>query len=184
MKRIVLIGLFAALIANAYGQDKLFTRTGHIWFFSHTPIEDIEAHNKQVSSIIDKSNGGIVFSVPMIAFQFKKALMEEHFNENYVETDTYPNATFKGTIKNIKDVDFSKDGQYPVTVSGNLTIHGVTKPVETKGILEKKGDIVHGSATFTISPEDYNIEIPGIVRDKIAKTLDVHVDIDYKPFEK
>lgn len=188
MKKTILF-LFAALLiaGTAFKTDegkKFFTRTGHIWFYSHTSVEDIEAHNYKVSSVIDAASGAMEFSVLMTAFQFEKALMQEHFNENYVESTKYPKATFKGKISNIKDVNFSKDGSYPVTVTGNLTIKDKTNPVSTKGTLVVKGDQFTASSKFRIKLADYNVEIPKMVSNKIAEEIDINVDMIYAEMKR
>ena len=179
MKYLIILSLLTISIqTNSYAQ-KYMTRTGHIWFFSHTDIEDIEAHNHQSTSIIDLEKGEMAFAVLMNGFQFEKALMQEHFREKYVETEKYPKASFKGKIVNAKEFDFSKDGTYEVKVSGELTIHGVTKEIETMGTLEIKGEEILGKAKFQVEPEAYDIKIPSVVRDNIAKNVDVNVDIKY-----
>jgi polyisoprenoid-binding protein YceI len=113
------------------------------------------------------------------SFEFKVALMQEHFNENYMESDKLPKSSFKGKISNLDKIDFKKDGMYPAEVSGDLTIHGVTKPVATSGTIEVKGQTLTAKAKFTVSPKDYNIVIPSLVEDKIAKTIDINVDVPY-----
>ncbi len=178
----ITLALFLSLTTIA--QDKFFTRTGHIWFFSSTPVEDIEAHSRQVSSILDVSTGEIVYSLQMRSFEFEKALMEEHFNENYVESDKFPKATFKGKIMNFDDINLSEDGTYEVVVAGDLTIHGVTNSVETEGTLKVDGDKIDGKSTFTILVADYDIEIPKVVQDNIAKEIEINVDINYEPYNQ
>lgn len=160
--------------------QKHMTRNGYIRFFSSTPIEDIEAVNNQVASILDTETGELVFQVLMRSFLFEKKLMEEHFNENYVESDKYPKSTFKGNISNIDEVDFQKDGEYPVTVEGELTIHGVTRNIKETGVVKINEGIVSASSEFIVKPEDFNIEIPGVVRDKIAKEIEVSIDMKYE----
>ncbi len=113
----------------------------------------------------------------MKSFNFKKALMQEHFNENYVESDKFPKASFKGSIAGANGLDLSKDGKHEVNVTGDLTIHGVTRQVSAPGTLEAKDGKVMASSKFMVSPEDYDIEIPAVVRDKIAKELEVSVDV-------
>jgi len=98
MKRIVLVSALLMLVSGLHAQ-KYFTRSGQISFFSSTSMEDIEAHNKTVTAIFDSQSGAIQFSVTMKSFQFEKALMQEHFNENYVESGKFPKATFKGVLK-------------------------------------------------------------------------------------
>jgi polyisoprenoid-binding protein YceI len=114
-------------------------------------------------------------------FEFKRALMQEHFNENYLESDKIPKAGFKGKITNLASVDFTKDGIYPVEVSGDLTIHGVTKKITAKGTIEIKGKVVTVKSKFEVVPKDYNIQIPSLVENKIAKEVDVNIDTSYNP---
>ena len=175
----------ALLLCGALSaQGKYFTRDGHIDFFSSTTLEDIKANNNKVTCVLDAETGEIEFAILMKAFEFKKALMEEHFNENYVESEKFPKSKFQGKILNIEDVDFTVDGTYEVGVKGNLTIHGETNEVEALGLIEVKGEEVKTFAEFHVSPEDYNIEIPGVVRDKIAKELLITVDVILKPFKR
>jgi len=159
--------------------QKLISRNGHIWFYSHTPLEDIEAHNRQVVSILDISTGDIAFNLLIKSFEFKKALMQEHFNESYMESDKYPKSAFKGKIINLDKINFTKDGTYPAEVTGDLTIHNVTKPVTSKGTIEVKGATVTARAKFISAPHEYNIDIPKVVENNIAKEVEVNVDVTY-----
>src|SRR5688572_12904937 len=167
----ILIILFLSGISSALAQTKYFSRNGNISFYSSAPLEEIEAHNTSANSVFDASTGQIEFAVLMKAFGFEKALMEEHFNENYVESSKYPKSTFKGKIENISAVDFSKDGKYNVNVSGQLTLHGVTKDVTTAGIIEIAHGAVNATSEFKILLEDYNIEIPKLVKDKVSREV-------------
>jgi polyisoprenoid-binding protein YceI len=178
MKNILFILLSLGLfqITNA---QKYISKNGHIWIYSYTPMEEIEGHNHQVVSILDAVTGDLQFTLLVKSFEFKVALMQEHFNENYMESDKFPKSSFKGKITNLNKIDFKKDGVYPAEVSGELTIHGVTKPVSSMGTMEVKGGINTAKAKFTVSPKDYNIEIPALVENKIAKTIDVNVDVTY-----
>lgn len=160
------------------------TKTGYIRFFSTTPIEDIEAHNRQVNAALDAQTGDIVFRVLMKSFQFEKALMQEHFNENYVESHKYPNSSFVGKVTNIKDVDFSKDGKYEVSIEGDLTIKDVTRHIIEKGVLEVQGDRLKGTSTFNVMVEEYNIRIPNTVARNIAKSIRVDVDVNMEKSKK
>ncbi len=157
-----------------------FTKNGFVSFFSSTPMEDIKGDNNQVISILNTSSGELQFSLLNNAFHFKKALMEEHFNEDYIESARYPKSTFKGTITNIKEVDLSKDGVYNVLVTGNLNIHGVTKPVSVAGKVTVKAGKVTASSTFKVRPKDYNIAIPAAVKNNIAQTFDLTVTCNYE----
>lgn len=161
--------------------QKYISKNGHIGFYSYTPIEEIEAHNRQAVSILDASTGDLQFSLLVKSFEFKIALMQEHFNENYMESDKWPKSTFKGKITNLDKIDFKKDGIYPAEVSGDLTIHGVTKSVSAIGTLEIKAGLITAKAKFTVAPKDYAIAIPALVEKQIAKSMDVNVDVSYTP---
>jgi polyisoprenoid-binding protein YceI len=182
MKRIfvLLIFTFVFLFANA---QKYMTRNGYIGFYSHTAVEDIKGDNNQVASVLDTSTGEIVFQVLIKSFHFEKALMEEHFNENYMESEKFPRSTFKGKITNLSTVDFSKPGKYDVSVEGDLNIHDVTNKLTAKGTLEVVSGGINANSKFNIIPEDYKINIPGVVRKNIAKNLEVTVSIKYTPVE-
>ena len=124
MKKLTLISIIALFVtASAIGQNYV-TKTGHIKFYSETPIETIEAHNHAVNSALNPESGEFVFKVLIKSFEFEKALMQEHFNENYVESDKFPNATFKGKVLNMENIDLNVDGEQAVDVAGELTIHG------------------------------------------------------------
>jgi polyisoprenoid-binding protein YceI len=171
------------LALNVQAQDKFFTRDGKISFYSEAPLETIEAVNNQVTSVIDTKSGQMEFAVLIKAFQFEKALMQEHFNENYMESSTYPKSTFKGKITNIEDIDLSENGEHTVNIKGDLTIHGVTNEVETTGSLNVTPSSIKGDCTFTVAVADYKIEIPAVVRDNIAKKVDITVDVNYQPLK-
>lgn len=179
MKRIVIMLLLTVAMINVNAQDRYFTRAGKVSFYSDAPMEKIEAHNSQGTSVFDAKSGQFEFAVLMKAFEFEKALMQEHFNENYVESDKFPKATFKGNIADISKVDLSKDGTYPVKVRGQMTLHGVTKDVATDGTIEVKEGKIKGNSTFNIAVADYNIEIPALVREKVAKEVKIVVDAVY-----
>jgi polyisoprenoid-binding protein YceI len=180
MKRLIIFSLLTLLVLSASGQ-KYMTKTGFISFFSHTPMEDIKGDNNQVASVIDISTGEMVFQVLIKSFHFEKTLLEEHFNENYMESDKFPKASFKGKITNLSTVDFKKNGSYEVQVEGDLTIRDVTKKMSVKGILEVVTGGINTNSKFIIAPEDFNIEIPSVVRENIAKTIEVTVTMKYSP---
>jgi hypothetical protein len=178
MKKILFIILSVGLFQITYAQ-KYISKTGHIWIYSYTPMEEIEGHNRQVVSILDLTSGDLQYSLLVKSFEFKIALMQEHFNENYMESDKLPKSSFKGKINNLNKIDFKKDGVYPAEVTGDLTIHGVTKPISATGTIEVIGQSLNAKAKFTVSPKDYDIVIPSVVENKIAKTIDVNVDVSY-----
>ncbi len=180
MKRLITL-TFLTMLALSVSAQKYMTKNGFISFFSHTPMEDIKAENNQVAGVIDTSTGEIVFQVLINSFHFERALMEEHFNENYMESEKYPKASFKGKITDLKTVDFKKNGTYDVVVEGDLTIRDVTKKMSVKGTVEIITGGVNANTKFIIAPEDFNIKIPSVVREKIARTLEVTVAMKYTP---
>jgi polyisoprenoid-binding protein YceI len=131
-----------------------------------------------VNSALDMATGGFVFKVLLKSFEFEKALMQEHFNENYVESDKYPNATFVGKVTNIKDINLGKEGIYEATVEGKLTLHGITKDMKEKGTFEVKQEKLIGRARFNLVLADYKITIPGTVGNNISKTIEITVDVN------
>ncbi|MDQ1267176.1 MAG: hypothetical protein QG635_2330 [Bacteroidota bacterium] len=181
MKYAILIILFLAMTAGISAQDKYISKNGHIWFYSSTPIETIEAHNNQAASVIDIKKGEIAFDLLIRAFKFEKALMEEHFNENYMESEKYPKSKFAGKFIGFNSENFRKNGAYDAAVEGNLTIHGITKQIKIAGKIEVKDGKINVKAKFDIKPEDYKIAIPGLVRDKIASIIQTTVDVQYEP---
>lgn len=180
MKRTFVLIIFTVLALSVSAQ-KYMTKTGFIGFYSHTSMEDITADNNQVAGIVDISTGELVFQVLIKSFHFERALMEEHFNENYMESEKFPKSSFKGKITNLASMDLKKVGTYDVVAEGQLTIRDVTKPVTVKGTLEVTATGLNANAKFKIVPEDYNIAIPGVVREKIAKDLEVTVIMKYSP---
>lgn len=159
----------------ASGQ-KYMTQTGYIKFFSNAPLEDIEAENNKVRAAIDISTGEVVFILDIKDFVFEKSLMQQHFNENYMESDKYPNARFSGKIRNLDTVKFNQDGTYPVTVFGDLTIHGVKKSLLADGQIEVAGEAIEVTSVFVVQTGDYEIKIPKIMFARIAEEVEVTVD--------
>ncbi len=183
MNKISILAI-AVLCAGSLQAQKFFTREGKVSFFSDAPLEKIEAYNQQATAVVDFSAGAIEFAVLIKAFQFEKALMQEHFNENYMESTKYPKATFKGQVMEPGKVNTGKDGNYPVKVKGTLTIKGVSKDIETEGnFVVRMGDL-SANATFKVAVADYNIPIPKVVADNIAKVMDVKVDVKLAPLVK
>jgi hypothetical protein len=180
MKTLAFISLFFLTILQVNAQ-KYISKNGHIWFYSHTAMEDIKADNNEVASILDTGTGDIMFNMLIKSFKFEKALMEEHFNENYMQSATIPKATFKGKITNLSAVNFSKNGVYNVTIEGVMTIHGVAQSVTEKGTLEVKDGKITAKSEFNLKPKDYNIAIPDVVKDNIAESMKVNVEILYSP---
>jgi hypothetical protein len=176
MKNVVLLSLMIVLSTSAINGQKYFTKTGHISFFSDTPIEKIEAHNKSSNCVLDVATGKLEFAALIKGFQFEKALMQEHFNENYMDSNKFPKASFKGQIDQYKSIDTTKDGKYNVKVSGDLTIHGVTNKITTDAIIVVKAGKIEADASFDIKVADYGIVVPSLVKDQIAKTVKIKID--------
>lgn len=180
MKKIALIALLLASI-QGIAQTLYMTRNGQVSFFSKTPVENIDAINNEATSILNIKTGEVAFAVLVKSFRFQKALMEEHFNENYMESDKFPKATFSGKVVNIENIDLTKNGVYPVQISGDLTIHGVTQNILAPGTLTIDNNQLSGTSTFMVVPEKYNIKIPALVADKIAREIEIKVNCLYQP---
>ena len=163
----------------SFGKELFITRDGNIDFFSSTPIEDIKAINSQVSCVLNKTTGEFAFQVPIKGFVFKNALMQEHFNENYLESDLYPKSVFKGKIIDWEKINLS-DKAVDVIIDGELTIHGVKKNIKESGKIWYTKDKIMGECSFDIAVADYNIKIPRIVRQNIAKIIKISVDVRLK----
>ncbi|MEK6548030.1 MAG: YceI family protein [Bacteroidota bacterium] len=175
MRYFLLIGL--CLLGWSANAQLFTTQTGEISFYSKTPMEDIDAVNKQVGSIINSANNEVAVQMRVTNFIFPNKLMQEHFNENYLETDKYPAATFKGKIK--EPVDLKIAGTYTVTAAGTATIHGVSRPVELRGTIVSTGKVLNLTCTFDIRLDEYKIDIPKIVFSKIAEVIKVKGSIQY-----
>ncbi|PWG05449.1 YceI family protein [Polaribacter aquimarinus] len=166
-------------ITNA--QDRFLTKNGNIIFFSSAPMEDIKAKNNQVLSIVDASNGKMAISILMKSFMFEKALMQEHFNENYVESDKFPKATFKGQILNFDSMsNISSD----VNVKGNISIHGKTKEVTIPATITKTENGITMKGEFFLKVADFDIKIPAVVAKNIAQKIKVSFQFNHKPYKK
>ena len=153
--------------------QKMFTRSGVVKFEASMPaFEEIAATNNTVSCVFDKSNGDIAALALMKAFKFKSPLMEEHFNENYVESSRFPKSTFKGQVLNF-NASKPDSGKGTYDVEGDLTLHGVTRKVKAKLVLEQSAGNLVATSNFTIKPTDYGIEIPSVVKSKIAENVKI-----------
>jgi len=183
MKSIIAL-ILVTISLQVSAQGKFFTRNGTITFFSSTPVEDIKAENFGVTAILDAETGQLEFSLLMKSFNFKKALMQEHFNENYVESDLYPKSTFTGKVINLEEIDFSTSGTYPAKVKGQLTIHGETNEVTADGEIVVSDKGISLQSEFPVKPADYKIEIPKVVENKIAEEIAVTVITELEPFKR
>ena len=173
--------LIIAICHTAQSQDRFFTKTGKINFDASGNMEKVVAVNKTVTAVYEKSSGAIQFAVQMKGFEFPKALMQEHFNENYVESSKYPKAEFKGNLSRPAEIDISRDGSYNVTVNGKMTLHGVTHDVSAPGTITVKAGKPSLQSDFSLTLKDYNISIPSLVSDKIAPVAKVTVACALEP---
>lgn len=172
-----LLMLLAVLFVFNHGGAQVYsTSSGTIKFFSKTTAENIDATNNQVKAALDAKTGNLEFAVSINSFLFKKALMQKHFQENYLESEKFPKSTFKGSITDNAAVKYVTDGTYPVSVKGKLTMHGVTKDVVIPGKVTVSGSKAVLSTDFNVLLEDYNIKIPANNASQIAKSIKVSVD--------
>jgi polyisoprenoid-binding protein YceI len=160
--------------------QKFKSTTSNVHFYSDAPVEDIEATNLDGQSALDLSTGDIVFSIPIKSFTFEKSLMQEHFNENYLESDKYPRAFFKGKVSNY---DVSKPEFQNASAKGFITIHGVEKELSTEGQIKINGNSFELKAKFPVKLEDFKIKIPKVVFYNIAEIVDVTVTFNYEKID-
>jgi polyisoprenoid-binding protein YceI len=175
-KFILLFITLGALAGHTYAQ-RLLEKSGKVTFYSEAPVENIEAKNQQVLAIIDPGTGEVAVTMLMKGFQFRKSLMQEHFNESYVESDKYPKATFKGKILEYTPAVLKQAGT--VEVEGEITIHGVTKPLRTKVTFTPGSDHLLAESTFSVKVADHEIKIPSVVMNNIAEIVEVSLSLSF-----
>lgn len=185
MRSFLLLGSLLLGMSASTCAQKFFTKSGRIDFNATAPAspEKIEATNRTVTCVIDAATGNMQFAVLVKGFTFERALMQEHFNENYMESEKFPRAEFKGAIVNNSSVNYNKDGEYPVTVKGKLTVHGETKDVESNGKITIKAGKPSASASFSIVLADYKVAVPSLVADKVNKTAQIIVTCALDPLK-
>lgn len=175
--RILITVLFVGISFLGMAQRKFFTKNGNITFYSKTSVENIEATNKKALVVIDMASNKIEFSVLIKGFEFEKALMQEHFNEDYLESDKYPKAVFKGSFEqSITDVNITENKTLTLKVNGSLTLHGITKAINTLSVLQIKNSMLSAVANFKILLSDYNIKIPAVVGNAVNKEIEIKVN--------
>ena len=179
MKKIVLVLLVVLVTNQGFSQKNFLTKDGYISFFSHSLVEDIKADNNQVLSVIDSETGEIAVQLLMRSFLFKKALMQQHFNESYVESHKYPKAVFKGFILNFNELD---DTLSKTEIKGILTLHGRTKEISFSATVQVTGDAIKLNGDFSVEVADFDIKIPAVVRNNIAKVIKVTFNLNHKPY--
>jgi polyisoprenoid-binding protein YceI len=171
MNKIIVILL--ALSVQGLNAQKYFSKTGKVSFYSEAAMEKIEA-------VLDATTGAIEWGVLVKGFAFDKALMQEHFNENYMESESYPKAKFKGKIDQPEKVVYTKDGVYPVTISGQLEMHGVTKTITVPATIAVKNGALSAKSKITLALADYGIEIPKLVKENISEKVTIEISADYQ----
>lgn len=181
MSRFLVIFCVMLLTSKGLVAQKVIARQGRIAFFSHTPVENIKAENNQVLSIIDLSTNRIAVSMLMNAFVFEKALMREHFNESYVESDIYPKAVFEGDIL---DFDSSFVGEQTRIIKGKFTLHGVTQEMEIKAKINYTEGKYELEGNLEAVVENYQIKIPALLAGNIAKVILVDFRFEYELYEE
>lgn len=174
--------LFVALLFSnsitGFSQKIWVSKTSSISFFSKTPLRDIEAENKATTSLINLETKDIAIRIPIKSFVFPNKLMQEHFNENYLESEKYPYAQFRGKVNEI--IDIKKEGKFNVSATGKITIHGVERNQTFKGFAIINDNKITIEAVFDIALEDYKIDIPKIVFEEIAEKVKVNFKINYE----
>jgi len=181
--RLIIALSILTLAGNGLAQTRYIDRSGKASFFSSAPMEDIKAETNQAVSVFDIKTGEMVASMLMRSFNFRKALMQEHFNENYVESNKFPKATFKGKVTNIGEFNVSKNGKYSLDVVGEITLHGVTRPlhVTAEAVVENGG--IKAKAVFPLAVKDFDIDIPRLVVMNIAEEVEVTVSFNYQSMQ-
>lgn len=177
MRFLILLMMFSS---SVFAQ-KYMSKEGYVHFFSEAPMENIEAENKKVAGVVDVASGAFAFKVSIEEFQFDKSLMQEHFNENYMESDQYPFSTFTGTIKGFNKIDLST--RQEVEVNGMMNMHGLTQKVKVLAMVWMQEERLHLESSFVIKLADYNIDIPKIVMYNIAEEIDVKIKMQLPKVE-
>ena len=185
MRKVIWMMSLAVILSstNLFGQ-KVFTKSGEISFISETPIESFTAVNNKAIGILDLDKGTFESAALIRSFIFERALMQEHFNENYMESTKFPKAVLKGNMGGVENMTNLEDGEYKITADGSMNIHGVVNKVSFPLTLSVSdgNHRVHGS--FSLSPEDYDIKIPGVVSEQISKEMKISIDYKLEPLKK
>lgn len=181
MKHICIVLLGWMSMMHQAGQDLYICKSARVTLFSSAPIEDIKAATSAGASVYNAATGELDFSVPIRSFQFEKSLMQEHFNSDYMESDKFPKATFKGKVQ--EHIDIAKDGTYPVKVTGQLTVHGVTQFRTVPGMISIKNGVISMASEFMVRCTDHHIDIPQIVFHHIAESIKINVSATYSPYK-
>ena len=182
MKRLFFLVCFLSGVLTSAAQRTYSSNEGDVSIFSETPLENIDAHNTSIKALLNTFTRDVGFIVPIRKFKFRKAMMEEHFNEKYMESDKFPMATFKGRLN--EPVDFSKEGETKVTSTGKLSMHGVERDVTCPGTVLVKNGEIEMKSEFNVLVKDYNITIPKLVVQNISENIAVKVNVKFIPYKK
>ena len=182
-KLFTLVTLCSLFFLQSQSQEKFFTKAGNMLLdaTAKNSPEEVTARNNAVTCVLDTRSGNIQLAVLMKGFQFERALMQEHFNENYVESDQYPRAEFRGMIEKYDGQSLSKDGTYNVSVKGNLTFHGITREINAPANITVEKGAIRANSNFVLQLKDYNISVPTLVSDKLSNTVKINLDCNLKP---
>lgn len=183
MKTLSLITLVAAMaVLTSAVNAGLVTKTAFVSFYSHTAVEDIKAENFSVTSVLNEESGEIVFSVPMQAFEFPKALMQKHFNNaSFMNTKKFPKAKFKGSILDFDKVDLSVNGEYKIKTKGVITIKGVDQdPFEAEGTIVVSSGAITLNSVFGVTVANFEVKMPKRKVENLAKVVEVTLKSEYK----
>ena len=185
MQKIAVLAALFVLLAGPLAAQRFFTRDAKVYFdgTAASSPEKIEATTKSGTCVLDSKTGQMEWKVLVKGFQMEKALMQEHFNENYLESSKFPNAQFKGTITNLSEINFAQEGKYSTKVKGQLTMHGVTKDVDVTGTVKVNKGTVTVASSFNLLAADYGISIPSLVADKLAKVIKISVEAVLQPMK-
>jgi polyisoprenoid-binding protein YceI len=181
MKKVFLAA--AALLVATITQAQIYMgKTCVTHFFSKTSMKDIEASSNTAKPVLDAASGNFQMRIQNTSFKFESSFMQEHFNENYMESEKYPYDTFKGKIN--EKVDYTKDGEYKVTCTGTMEMHGTTQQITTNGTITVKGKEVTIVSKFKVKPADYKIKVPSLYVKEIAEEIDVDINTVMEPYKK
>ncbi len=180
-KKLLLSFTVVAISSSIFAQIYV-AKTCEVSFFSASPLENIEAIAKAPKTFLNTSTNDVQIQITNTAFMFEKPLMQEHFNENYMESEKYPNTIFKGKIN--EKVDFTKDGEHKVTVTGKMSMHGVDKDITINGVVKVKAGEITISSTFKVHVADYKIKVPSLYIQNIAEDVDVKLNAVMGPIKK
>jgi len=180
MLKMMLTSILTVGFLQGFAQDKYFTKEGFASFFSHAPLEDIKAEHTKVGVILNTNTNELKIRMAIKGFMFEKGLMQEHFNENYMESDKYKDGSFDGTIT--EKIDYTKDGTYSATAKGNINIHGVERPIEIPGKLIIEKGVIHLTTEFPVKIKDHDIKIEMSKLQNISEEVKVSFKAELKPY--